>query len=295
MLWPKVILCLGFFTSHGMEGVFVGSTPADDEIRTTLRIPNDGVVEFIRWQLTLNNDRTFKLELMFGESKPNTRDFKNGGRTLRLNGQYTLADSDGPQPVFDFIISGSAGSLKMVQVNANMLHIIGRDGKLMTGNGGWSYVLNNIKPRQGGNVHYRSRLAVSNFSPEEIYEGRTPCQDIAHEYQLGVSEECFKLKWRLILNRNPETGSPTTYRIRKVVDNVPRDVTGKWRVIEGTASNPRAVVYQLDPDKPETSMFFLAADENILFFVTKELEYFDGNVDQSCALNRRSRNQDVRD
>jgi hypothetical protein len=72
-----------------------------------------------------------------------------------------------------------------------------------------------------------------------------------------------------------------------VVDNIPQDITGTWTIIKGIQSNPDAVVYQLDPDKPKESFFLLVAGENILFFLHQDKSLFVGNENFSFTLNKR--------
>jgi hypothetical protein len=72
-----------------------------------------------------------------------------------------------------------------------------------------------------------------------------------------------------------------------VVDNAPKDITGTWSITKGTESNPDAIIYQLDPDKPNQTISLLVGDENILYFLHKNQELFIGNGDFSFTLNKR--------
>lgn len=58
-------------------------------------------------------------------------------------------------------------------------------------------------------------------------------------------------------------------------------------MIKGTESDPDAIIYQLDPDKPDETISLFVADENILFFLHKDKKMFVGNDDFSFTLNRR--------
>src|SRR5690606_30216252 len=110
--------------------------------------------------------------------------------------------------------------------------------RMMVGNGGWSYSLNRKEPVPN------NETLISSTIPEDksiqlVYDGRTSCQEIANEHsEIKATSSCFKIKWRLILNRDSITYQPTTCTIRNVVDNQPRDVSGKWEIIKGTATNP---------------------------------------------------------
>jgi hypothetical protein len=234
----------------------------------------------------LSNDKAFSLAIIYGESKPNTLGFKEDHK-LNFEGGYAISGSPESAMIYEFSSKSFRSTLKMVALNANLLHLLTGDGKLMIGNGGWSYTLSNSNPVKVPVALYRSPNARKDKAPEQVYDGRTPCKEIASEYGLKVSDECFKLKWRLILYRDSVTGAPTTYAIRKVVDNAPRDVTGKWAILAGSSPNPDAVIYQLDPDDPANAMYLLAADEGVLFFLKKDRRYFTGNADFSWALNRK--------
>jgi hypothetical protein len=97
----------------------------------------------------------------------------------------------------------------------------------------------------------------------------------------------MKLKWDLTLYQNPATGLPTTYKLRGTFYRQ-QIGEGKWSIIKGTKTNPDAVVYQLDPDKAQGSLFLLKADDNIIFFLSKEKNLLVGNGDFSYTLNRGS-------
>ena len=63
-------------------------------------------------------------------------------------------------------------------------------------------------------------------------------------------------------------------------------IQGKWKIIKGFGSNPNAVIYQLDPDKPNASISFLVGDENVLFFLDKKHQLLVGDSNFSYTLNR---------
>lgn len=63
---------------------------------------------------------------------------------------------------------------------------------------------------------------------------------------------------------------------------------GNWTILGGMPSHPKAVIIQLDPDKPEKSLSLLAGDENVLFFLDKSNRLYTGNGDFSYTLNKRN-------
>ncbi len=277
--------------------VFVGSTPGDELIKSQLTIPSDREVDFIRWNLLLNdtksNQNTFVLKIAFGVSQPNTLDFKTEEQ-LSFQGTYTIVPSKNKilhGVIYHLKSSSLPAEIMMVKLNENIFHLLTPQHRLMIGNGGWSYTLNR-KELIVDNAAVAPALTspstlLSDTTRQVVYDGRTPCQDYAVEHQLKVTSSCFKLKWRLILNRDAITHQPTTYTIRKVVDNTPRDVYGNWRIIKGTKENPDIIIYQLDPEDPQNSICFLAGDENVLFFLDKNFRLHAGNGDFSYTLNKR--------
>jgi hypothetical protein len=276
--------------------VFVGSTPGDELIKSLLTIPAANEVDFIRWNLTLSdsksNQNTFTLNIGFGVAQPNTLGFKVEEKRT-FEGTYRVAQSKNDilhGVIYYFKSSALPSEIMMVKLNENILHLLTPQHHLMNGNGGWSYSLNRKEFIQDNTVAPALTSAtrlLTITSDQLIYDGRTPCQEIAEDYNLEVSSACFKLKWRLILNRDPITHQPTTYTIRKVVDNMPRDVSGKWTIIKGIKENSDVIIYQLDPEDPENAISLLAGDENVLFFLDKKNRLFTGNSDFSFALNKK--------
>lgn len=267
--------------------LFVGCTPGDILIKSQLGIQPETKIDFIRWNLKFENSNTFILNIKFGENKPNTLEFIEGGQSKDFSGTYTISKN-----LNNDIYHLEATHLKiaMVKLNDNIFHFLTTKNQLMVGNGGWSYTLNNKNPtKTKSNL---PSLTKANYSLNDklaqvIYDGRTPCQEFATEHQINVSESCFKLKWKLTLNRDSINYNPTTYTIRKIVDGVPKDITGTWAIIKGTKSNPDAIIYQLDPDKPNLTISLFVGDDNILFFLHKDKNLFIGNDNFSFTLNKR--------
>jgi hypothetical protein len=126
--------------------------------------------------------------------------------------------------------------------------------------------------RSGPNVH-------------GYYEGRSPCQGISTLLNFPRNDECTKIKWQLILYRDPETHTPTTFALGGFVwRNQPK--TGKWSIVKGTREDPAAEVYRLDTDDQNGFLSFLKADDNILLFLDKNRELLVGNEHFSYTLNR---------
>jgi hypothetical protein len=118
-----------------------------------------------------------------------------------------------------------------------------------------------------------------------VFEGRSPCQEIAKQLNVPKDPGCIKLKWRLMLYHDPSTRQPTTYKMEGSFSReTPR--TGKWTILKGMPGNPDATIYQLDPDKPQQSFYFYKGDDNILFILDEHKNFRVGNADFSYTLNR---------
>lgn len=268
--------------------LFAGCTPGDELIKTQLDISTETKIDFIKWDLTLD-ESTFALSIIYGESQPNTLGFKEGGQKKSYQGKYSIAKDKGNE-IFQLKSNQFQSEITLIKLTANILHFLTPQKQLMIGNGGWSYTLNNNRPDKNNYplpTLTNSTNAISDTALQVVYDGRTPCQEFASENKMNVNPSCFKLKWKLILNRDAVNHSPTTYTIRKVVDGVPQEVTGNWTIINGTDSNPNALIYQLDPTKPDQTISLFVGDENILFFLHKDKTLFVGNDNFSFTLNRR--------
>jgi hypothetical protein len=126
--------------------------------------------------------------------------------------------------------------------------------------------------RSGPNVH-------------GYYEGRSPCQGISTLLNFPRNDECTKIKWQLILYRDPLTHAPTTFALGGLAwRNPPK--TGKWSIVKGTKENPDAETYQLDADKQTGFLAFLKADDNILLFLDRNRDLLVGDERFSYTLNR---------
>ena len=269
--------------------VLVGSTPGDAVIKSMLSIDPGKQVDFIRWHLTLGRGdaKAYTLNINFGEAKPNTSGFKSNGENLSIQGTYTVSKSK-IGDICELKNAKAKTLISLVKLNENLYHVLAPDNKLMVGNGGWSYTLNRQDPLPNNSVAVPSltTLLPAVSAQDVIFDGRTPCLDLARQYNIPVENDCFKLKWKLTLHRDPTTKAPTIYTLQSTLHRSTA-IEGKWAILKGLSTNPDAVVYRLDPDKPREAMSLLVGDENVLFFLDKENRLFTGNGDFSFTLNRR--------
>lgn len=270
------------------ETVLVGCTPGDPLIKSVLNIFYKTNVDFIRWNLTLKSTvtgfNTFILNLNYGESKPNTLGFKEGGEKLYLEGTYdvsTITEGNLKRTIYQLKCNNSKiNIISFVKLNENLYHLLSPGKKLLVGNGEWSYTLSRKTPVDSNvlpQLTIPSVLLMDTIT-QIVYEGRTPCQDPG----------CSKIKWRLTLNRDPATLLPTTYVLLRISDKQ-SEVQGNWSITKGSPSNSEAVIYRLDPENPEKTIALFAADRNVIFFLDKTSQLIIGNGDFSYTLNKKYR------
>lgn len=269
--------------------ILIGSTPGDQPIKTMLTIPAETKVDFIRWNLVLADKNDFVLDIVYGESKPNTLDFKSEGKRT-IKGKYLIErnqDENRFKEIYQLKSNDLPEIISIVKINENLCHILTPKNQMMIGNGGWSYSLNRKTPVDPGEILFSSPK-LNDKSLQLIFEGRTPCQEIATEHpEMNAGQSCFKIKWRLILNRDSITHEPTTCTIRNIVNNQPRDVRGNWTIIKGTATNTDAIIYRIQVDNLAEPVLFLLGDEEVLFFLDKDYNPLTGNRDFSFTMNKR--------
>ena len=80
-----VFVLLFILNGNSKENTYTGSTPANPSIRLFLGIALRDSIDFIRWQLILD-DKHYTLNCNYGIGKPNTNGFINGGKKVTLSG-----------------------------------------------------------------------------------------------------------------------------------------------------------------------------------------------------------------
>jgi hypothetical protein len=132
-----------------------------------------------------------------------------------------------------------------------------------------------------------------------VFVASTPCSKGTRPLP-GISAEadCEFIKWNLTFYQDPDTHAPTTYKLRCVY-GLPKQGTngfigggtnleleGRWAIVRGTKADPNAIVYQLDPDKPQSTVCFLRLDDHLLHLLDSEGELMIGSPSWSYTLNR---------
>jgi hypothetical protein len=266
-------LCLLLLVSDtgAKQRAYTGSTPANAATRAFIGIPMSDSVDFIRWKLVIFDTR-YELQCNYGIGKPNTNGFINGGKQVALKGECRKEKNT-------YQFKNGTKTLKAVELNTDLLHLLNEDKTLMIGNGGWSYTINNITPSalsQTGLTALPGTLKDS-----VVFDGRTPC-NISGVVAPGTA--CYKLKWSVVLYADPKNNKPLGYRIRCTAWRNEGSRKGTWKIV--TAKNGR-ITYQLNNDKGNGYLYLLKLDEGILAFTDVKGNLLVGNEDFSYTLNRR--------
>ena len=101
---------------------------------------------------------------------------------------------------------------------------------------------------------------------------------------MGESAECAKRKMGLTLYQDSVTNEPTIYQTWGMGK---WSGQGKWHIMHGTPTNRQATVFQLDLG-PDTFLFLLKGDDNVLFILDRNKDFLIGNASYSYTLNRGS-------
>lgn len=285
-------------------GIFVATSPCDAVSRAALKIPANANCEMIKWNLTLFEDAktltptTYELTCVYGLPEQGTNGLSQGGTNVGWKGRWKIVPG-ADAVVYELDLGVSKGKVSFLKVDHNLLHLLDQDKGLAMGNAGWSYTLNRTG-EPGRNVQQArpdtSQLQLASPTTYTLqvatdsstlgrFVGRSPCHDVARELSKAVGSDCMKVKWDLTLYQDPNTLTPTTYKLNGTFYRE-RVQKGKWTIVRGTKTSPNAVVYQLDPDKPRGSLFLLKADSNILFFLGRDRNLLVGNANFSYTLNR---------
>jgi hypothetical protein len=142
-------------------------------------------------------------------------------------------------------------------------------------------------------------IAVHAYGQTEIFVASTPCSTGTKPVP-GIAKGasgCELIKWHLKFSGANGNKSSGTY----VLDcdyGMPKQGTrgfinggthlhreGKWVIAKGTPANSSAVIYKLDPDKPEESISFIRLNENLLHLLDSQKQLMIGNGAWSYTLS----------
>lgn len=131
------------------------------------------------------------------------------------------------------------------------------------------------------------------------FVGSSPCGNVIHPLlKMSANVACDFTKWKLTLYQDSTTKAPTTFQLSCqygvsqpntsgfIGGGTSVEATGKWAIIKGSKTNPAAVVYQLNPDKPEISLSFVKMDENVIHLLYSDKSLMIGNSGYSYTFNK---------
>ena len=253
------------------ETNYTASTPAASIVRSFLGISLTDSIDFIRWKLSLT-DVKYTLECNYGIGKPNTNGFYNGGKKIPLTGKVKFENNT-------YILYNGNQTLKLAELNANLLHIMNKDNSLLIGNSGWSYAINRLTPVPIATSKLSAKQTV--IKDSIAFEGRTPC-GVPGIIEAG--KECYKLKWAIVFYGNAAKNEPTTYKILGTPYRVEGGRRGNWKIMTGKDGR---IIYELHDESGKPFISLLKLDEGVLIFTDVKGNLLVGDQDFSYTLNKR--------
>lgn len=265
-----LILLLAFSScANSKETNYTASTPAALLVREFLGISLKDSIDFIRWKLMIN-ENTYSLECNYGIGKPNTNGFYDGGKKVNFNGSVRKEKNI-------YVLQNNDKFLKFGELNNNLLHILNEDNSLMIGSGGWSYAINNISPAPDDLLFLTVKTTA--IKDSMAFQGRTPC---------GVpgvlkSQQCYKLKWYLVLYGNDKKDEPLSYRVLGTGFRSDGGRKGRWIIVNKVGK----ITYELLDENEKPLFHLLKLDDGVLIFTDEKGNLLVGDHDFSYTLNRK--------
>jgi hypothetical protein len=276
-------------TSGPIEGTFESTTPCS-EIKPPLPQILDGTnCEMTIWNITFNTDKTYTLTANYGMSQPNTMGIKNGGTQVKMSGTWTQE----PETGIINLTSNSGHQVSFLKITDGLIHLLDNEREMMTGNGGWSYTLNKVNSNLSADNNYFHKNSDKLISG--VFEGRTPCQDFLLAFtksSVNSPEGCQRIKWLITFYPDKVTGKPTKYVF--ALPDRRESHRGTIEIINGTSTNPDAVVYRLNPDGNGQVIYLLKVNDNNLFFLDDKMNLLVGTKSLSYTLSKTADSYELR-
>ena len=265
-------------TGAKAAAVYRGTTPCDGITRPVPTMPAGAGCEMAAWRVELHAGGRYVLTAAYGMTKPNSSDIRSGGTPVRLSGTYAAADG-----VLRLRTDDPKVSVRFLKVGQDVLHLIGRDDRLVVGNGAWSYTLNR-EGRSGRGTRVVSATYDEPGGPGGgVFEGRTPCAPELRPFTANLVSGCQRLKWRLTLRQNAG-GDPAGYVSGVAGRN---DATqGTWRIRRGLPGHSDAVVYELRPANGPGRLTLLLLGGRHLYMLGPGQQLLVGDEYLSYTLSR---------
>jgi hypothetical protein len=155
---------------------------------------------------TLNEDATthapttYALLCKAGVTSPNRPGLDSGAKTVERKGRWSIAKGTTSNP--DAVVYELDGAVSLLKLDANVLHVLDRDRRLLLGGAGWSYTLYRadaaeklVDPSLYANKpseSYTLLPVATGRSVFGIFGGRTPAQAIGKDQKILGAETCPK-------------------------------------------------------------------------------------------------------
>lgn len=126
-----------------------------------------------------------------------------------------------------------------------------------------------------------------------VFEGITPCSAITRPLpQVPTNANCEMAIWKVTFNPDSTysltafygMSQPGTTGIRGGGTRV--NMNGNWVISEGILTDPKAVVIELNTDRPQNSISFLKVNGNIIHLLGTDKSMIIGNGAWPYTLNR---------
>ncbi|HKW00809.1 MAG TPA: hypothetical protein VJN96_13370 [Vicinamibacterales bacterium] len=189
------------------------------------------------------------------------------------------------------LIATNGRSLVFRRLSSTLIHPLDERNRLMLGTTAYSYTLSRADATDDPGQPELRHGPDYTLSPREtgntvfgIFDGRTPCMGLARALHLVLTDGCQRVKWRITLLQKAGSSEPTTYKIEGSLHHTAR--AGAWRMTRGTASDPNAIVYQLDGTATEGPMLLWRADDDVLLMLDEHRQPLVGTINFSYSLNR---------
>lgn len=269
---------------------FVGTTPCGAALRAFVGgLATDASCPAIVWKLDLGvgeqNGQGWSLVATYAAPTASNPDATGLGPRVSVRGKLETSATT-------YRLINSAGrSIEFRRVSSTLIHPLDEKNHLMLGSPAYSYTLSRSdatddpgQPEQRHGPDYTLSPRETGNAVLGIFDGRTPCMGLARAMRLTLTDGCQRVKWRITLLQKAGTSEPTTYKIEGSLHHTAR--VGAWRILRGMASDPNAVVYQLDGTATEEPMLLWKADDDVLFVLDEHRQPLVGTIDFSYTLNR---------
>jgi len=285
-------------------GVFEGITPCNPLDSPFPQISENTNCEQMIWKLTLyheaitGNPTTYQLNSAYGLSQQGTSGLQGGGTQLNLEGKWAKTQGAKADPlavIYQLNPDDPSSVINFIKLDDPILHLLTQDMSLMVGNAAWSYTLNRTDetivtdPSAAGIASPATPSLASAAFTSGVFEGRTPCVETVMAFHDVSATACQRVKLRLTLHQPTESDEPARYELLSIyvgTGDTQYRISGHWTILQGSATNPEAFVYQLDTDDAQQPLFFLKADDNHLFLLDNDLNFMVGDALLSFTLSR---------